>query len=166
VPLEKAVTGRGYSEAIWSSYQTNLLSPFEKMRVRDALRSPAADDFIQAAARFALGEGKQALLAMEVALKPYNAAKWTVVTYLPFLWRPEEHMFLKPEATKDFAERVGHRFASDYEARLNIFVYESLLDLAASTSAELSDLKPQDRIDVQSFIWVVGNYPDNEKDKQ
>lgn len=69
-------------------------------------------------------------------------------------------MFLKPEATKDFAERVGHRFASDYESRLHIDVYESLLDLASKKTDELSDLKPRDRIDVQSFIWVVGNYED------
>ena len=52
---------------------------------------------------------------MERALKHHESAKWTVVTYLPFLWRPETHMFLKPEVTKDFAARVGHRFASDYE---------------------------------------------------
>jgi hypothetical protein len=161
VPVGKATTGTGYAEAVWSSYQTNLLSPFEKMRVRDALRSPAADDFIRAAARFALGEGQPALNAMESALKPYDAAKWTTVTYLPFLWQPEQHMFLKPEATKDFAERVGHRFASDYEPRLDIAVYDSLLSLAAGTTAELSDLKPRDRIDVQSFIWVVGNYKED-----
>jgi hypothetical protein len=112
VPLKKAATGSGFAEAVLSVFQTNLLSPFEKMRLRDALRSSAADDFIRAAARFALGEGKPALAAMEHALKPYSSPKWTVVTYLPFLWRPEEHMFLKPEATTDFAQRVGHRFAS------------------------------------------------------
>jgi hypothetical protein len=31
-------------------------------------------------------------------------------------------MFLKPEVTKDFAARVGHRFASDYEPRLKLDV--------------------------------------------
>jgi hypothetical protein len=67
-------------------------------------------------------------------------------------------MYLKPEATKDFAERVGHKFANEYEARLALPVYESLLDLAAKTAAELAELKPRDRIDVQSFIWVVGDY--------
>ncbi len=158
VPVEKAATGSGHAEAVLAAFQTNLLSPFEKMRVRDALRSAVADDFIRAAARFTLGEGQKALATMESALKPHDAAKWTAVTYLPFLWRPEQHMFLKPEATKDFATRVGHRFASDYEPRLDIAVYDSLLNLAERTTAELSDLKPRDRIDVQSFIWVVGNY--------
>ena len=40
------------------------------------------------------------------------------MTYLPFLWYPEEHIFLKPTTTKDFAQRVGHRFAYDYDAGL------------------------------------------------
>ena len=125
------------------------------------LRGPLADDFVRAAARFALGEGKPALFDMERALKPHESAKWTAATYLPFLWRPEDHMFLKPEVTKDFAARVGHRFASDYEARLDVVVYESLLDLASKTAVELAELKPRDRIDVQSFIWVVGGYRDD-----
>jgi hypothetical protein len=161
VSVEQAAKGSGFGEAILSVFRaTNLLSPFEKTRLQDVLRGPHADPFISAAARFTLGEGKPALLDMERALKPHDNAKWTVVTYLPFLWRAEQHMFLKPEVTKDFATRVGHRFASDYEPRLDICVYESLLDLAAKTTDELKDLQPRDRIDVQSFIWVVGDYED------
>lgn len=67
-------------------------------------------------------------------------------------------MFLKPEVTKDFAARVGHRFASDYEPRLSVDVYRSLLDLVSNMEEELADLHPRDRIDIQSFIWVVGDY--------
>ncbi len=172
VPLEMAATGAGFGEAILSVFRaTNLLSPFEKTRLQDVLRGPAANPFIRAAAHFAMGETKSGLLEMERALKPHDCAKWTVVTYLPFLWEPEKHMFLKPEVTKDFAARVGHRFASDYEARLDIAVYDSLLDLVARTTTELVDLKPRtttelvdlkprDRIDVQSFIWVIGDYKD------
>ncbi len=163
VPLEEAATGSGHGEAVWSAFQTNLLSPFEKMRVRDALRSPSADAFIQAAARFAMGEGKPALIDMQTALKPHDAAKWTVVTYLPFLWRPEEHMYLKPTATRDFAQRVGHRFATDYSPRLDLAVYDSLLDLVARTASEIADLEPRDRIDIQSFIWVIGDYKEGQE---
>jgi len=143
---------------------TNLLSPFEKTRLQDVLRGPAADPFIRAAARFTLGGGAVALADMEAALKPHDANKWTVVTYLPYLWRPDAHMFLKPEVTKDFAARVGHPFASHYEARLRMSVYESLLDLVGKTEAELAALKPRDRIDVQSFIWVVGAYKEGVED--
>jgi hypothetical protein len=164
-PLDDAATGSGYGEVILSVFRaTNLLSPFEKVRLQDVLRGPNADPFIRSAAQFTLAPSKSALLEMESALKPDDSAKWTVVTYLPFLWRPAEHMFLKSEATKDFAARVGHRFASDYEARLDMEIYDSLLDLAVRTAEELSDLKPRDRIDVQSLIWVVGDYKEGREE--
>jgi hypothetical protein len=51
-------------------------------------------------------------------------------------------MFLKPEVTKDFAARVGYRFATHYEARLDLNVWK--------TATELSELKPRDRIDVKA----------------
>lgn len=166
-PIERAVSGSGLGEAILAVFRaTNLLSPFEKVRLQDVLRGPMADDFVRAAARFTLGEGRSALLEMERALKPHDSAKWTVATYLPFLWRPEEHMFLKPQVTKDFAARVGHRFATDYTARLDFAVYESLLNLVSKTTAELAELRPRDRIDVQSFIWVVGDYKEGSEQPQ
>lgn len=159
VPLAQAVDGSGYGEAVLAVYRaTNLLPSFEMMRLQDLLRGPAADTFIRAAACFALGGGTKALLDMDRAMKGQISARWTAATYLPFLWRPETHMFLKPEVTKDFADRVGHPFASVYEARLDLTIYDSLLDLTAKTTAELAALEPQDGIDVQSFIWVIGKY--------
>jgi hypothetical protein len=56
---------------------------------------------------------------------------------------------VKPEVTKDFAARVGHRFDSDYEFRLEFGFYESVLDLASRSTAELVELKPRYSIDVQ-----------------
>lgn len=159
VPLEAALNGSGYGEAIRKVLnKTNLISPFEKMRLNDVLRSDQADQFINGAAQMALGDIKAGLRIIEQALKPHEAAKWTAVTYLPFLWQPADHMFLKPTITKDFAERVGHNYYNDYETKLNVEVYESLIDLADKTEKEISDLEPQDRIDVQSFIWIVGAY--------
>lgn len=158
-PLAKAAGGTGFGEAVLAVFRaTNMLSSFEMMRVQDVLRGPNADDFIRSAARFTMDGGKANLLGMERALKPHDVAKWTVATYLPYLWQPETQMFLKPEATKDFAARVGHRFASDYEARLHLPVYESLLALVEKTTQELAGLEPRDRIDIQSFIWIVGEY--------
>ena len=52
---------------------------------------------------------------------------------------------------------------SDYDSRLDLGVSESLLDLTSKTALELAGLKPRDRIDVQSFIWVVGDYQDSEQ---
>lgn len=163
-PLEQALIGTGYGEAVLSAYRaTNLLSPFEKTRLDPVLRGPDADAFIQATARFAMGDVAPALDTLERILAKHDNAKWTVVTYLPFLWRPEVHMFLKPRVTQDFAERVGHSFAHDYSPALGPEVYASLLDLVAVTKAELSDLQPRDNIDLQSFVWTVGEYKDGEE---
>ena len=158
VSLEEAVPASGQGEEIHRVYQAlNLVSPFEKMRVKDALRGENAAAFIRAAARFTLEPSQQALQTMKVVLKPYAAATWPVMTYLPFLWRPSFHMFLKPKVTIDYASRVGHPFA--YSSEIGFSVYESLLDLAAATEWEIDDLCPADRIDIQSFIWVVEKYP-------
>lgn len=165
VPLDQAMTGKGFGEAVLSAFRaTNLLSPFEKTRLQPLLRGPDADAFIQAAACFALEDIRPALAAMEHLLAQHDSAKWTVVTYLPFLWSPEDHMFLKPRVTRDFAERVGHPFAHDYDPALEPTVYASLRDLMAQTTAALSDLHPRDSIDLQSFVYVVGDY--KEEDEQ
>lgn len=159
-PLDAALTGSGYGPAILSVFHgTNLLSPFEKTKLTPMLRGASADAFIRACAAFTKGGGDDALQEMRAIAQPFDSAKWAVLTYLPFLWRPDTHMFLKPTVTKDFAERVGHPFAETYAPDLDIGIYDSLLDLAGRTEAELAPLSPRDRIDVQSFIWVVGFYP-------
>jgi hypothetical protein len=158
-PVEEAASGSGHSEAVLRAYRaTNLLYPIEKTRMQGLLRGADGDAFIQAAARFALGEGKTALRTMETLLRPHDNAKWTVVTYLAFLWRPEEHIFLKPEVTKDFAERVGHGLARSYAADLDYGIYEDLLDMAGVIRQSMADLQPRDMIDIQSVIWVAGDY--------
>ena len=43
-------------------------------------------------------------------------------------------------------------------AHLDHSIYASLLDLTAKTKKELAEHEPQDGIDVQSFIWVIGKY--------
>jgi hypothetical protein len=162
--LEKALTGDADPEQVLSAFRaTNMLFSIEQARVQDVLRSREAKNFIQAAAIFAEGDRKQSLGVLDRILSPFQANKWTIVTYLPFLWRPSEHIFLKPEATKDFAERIGHRFASLYRPELDIRVYESLLDLTAATRLELAELEPRDNIDVQSFIWVISGSYDGEQ---
>lgn len=160
-PVEVAATGSGHGEAVLAAYRrTNLLYPVEKTRLQALLRGPDADEFVRAAARFALGEGKSALASMERLLRPHDNAKWTVVTYLPFLWKPEEHIFLKPEVTKDFASRVQHGLEQEYGSELNHDVYASLLDLAGKIGEEFAALGPRDMVDIQSVIWVLGDYRD------
>jgi hypothetical protein len=159
LPLDAALAWTGDGEAALAALRaTNLLSPFESTRIGEALRSSAAAPFIRGAATFANGAVKDGILAMQEALKPFAISKWTALTYLPFLWRPDRQMFLKPEVTREFAERVGHPFARAYAPDLHPDVYRALCDLAAKTRVETADLQPADMIDVQSFIWVVGRY--------
>lgn len=163
LPLDAATGWSGDGEGALKAFRgTNLLSPFESTRVQNVLRSPAAVPFIRGAARFASGDVEGGLRDLAPVLKPFDAAKWTVITYLPFLWRPEAHMFLKPEVTREFATRVGHRFADAYTPELRPAVYDALLDLVSATEAALADLRPVDRIDVQSFIFVVGRYTEDD----
>jgi hypothetical protein len=148
------------SVAIRAFARTNLLSTFEQVRIREVLKSAEGPAFLRGAAQFADGDVAQGLAVMTAALKRHGPASWPLVTYLPFLWRPDRHLFLKPQVTRDFAERVGHPFAEAYDANLTPKVYAALMALAAATEAELADLAPRDRIDLQSFIWVVGAYHD------
>lgn len=164
-PLAEAAEGCGFGEALLSAHRaTNMLSPFEKTKLQDVFRGDDRDDVVRALARFTLENDGTSLSKLSAILKPYDSAKWTVVTYIPFLWRPETHMFLKPEATKDFATRVGHPLASVYQAQISYHVYGSLLDLVKTTEQELEDLEPRDGIDIQGFIWVVGDYQEDRED--
>jgi len=159
LPLEAAIDAQDAGEAALAVFRaTNLVSPFEQTRLQAALRGPNADDFVRGAAAFTMGDIKTGLDRMARALKPDDVAKWPAVTYLPYLWRPDEHMFLKPEVTKEFATRVGHPFAHEYTSELTAETYLSLLDLAREIGEKIADLEPSDNIDIQSFIWVVGKY--------
>lgn len=141
----------------------NLLSPYEVMHLREVMEKPEGPAFLRAAARFAKGDYGSAGSAMDQAVIKYGRQSWPKVTYFPFLWSPNEHMFLKPTVTRDFAERIGHSFQHDYETEIRPEVYLSLLDLAKTTKAAIAELKPKDFIDVQSFIYVVGGYSEEDR---
>jgi hypothetical protein len=163
-PLVAVETDAQFGEGVLSAFnKTNLLSLFELVRVRDLLHGPDADAFVRLCAAFTLGERKTALAGLRKLLQPHDCAKWTVVTYLPFLWKPEEHFFLKPTMISTFADRVGHRFAQVYRPELDVEVYEALLDLAADTRTQIADMGPRDMIDVQSFMWTVVEYKEEDK---
>lgn len=159
LPLDIAITCKDHGVDALRAFQgTNVVYAVEKARLSELLKGPNADAFIQASAAFTNGGGAPALKEIAKLLKQYNVANWTAATYLPYLWKPEEHMFLKPEVTKDYAARIGHSFQHDYQSSLEYEVYESLLDLTAQTNQALNskNLCPRDNIDIQSFIWVIG----------
>ncbi|KDA00718.1 hypothetical protein [Hyphomonas oceanitis] len=163
LPLEAALLGEADIEAALRAFRaTNLLSPFEKVRLQDLFRGEQGAKFLQGAAQFTRGDRTQGLARMKQAAEPHDVGKWTTYTYLPYFWNPETEIFLKPEVSKDFATRVGHPFQTIYSAQADIAVYNSLLDLGKHAWTELADLQPRDNIDIQSFIWVVGAYKETD----
>lgn len=140
----------------------NLLSQFESMRLKDVLNGSNGGAFLRSAARFASGDFADGGRGMDKAVQPHGRISWPMATYFPYLWDFQQHMFLKPLVTVDFSERVGHHFHDDYKAEINAQTYESLLDLVGATRAAISSLEPRDNIDIQSFIWVVGKYEDDD----
>ena len=163
-PLEAALEAdAGIAAACKKGTRTNLLSRFEAARLNELLVSDDGPAFVRAAAAFTRTPNQSDLHRMAKAIAPHGHASWPLVTYFPYLWDPARHMFLKPNATVDFASRTGKAFASDYDPSLDIEVYDALLDLAVETEVEIADMRPVDRIDIQSFIWVVGSYTDADR---
>ena len=94
-----------------------------------------------------------------------SPSKWTVLTILPFLARPETYMFLKPNATKVCADRLA--FNLNYSPTPNWLTYSKLMEMSDLLMDHLRPLGAQDYIDIQSFIWVIdyyGKVDENKKD--
>jgi hypothetical protein len=90
-----------------------------------------------------------------------HVATWPVATILPYLARPDVHIFLKPQVTKHVAERLG--FDLKFESTPNWETYEKLLQMGRILLHHLRPLGAVDFVDVQSFIWVAGGGYDNDR---
>jgi hypothetical protein len=143
--------------------RTNLLFSFEKMALRDAVKTPAgARTFAEGLYALLHGRGRlaprfTAWVDAVTALprKQTRVLTWPVLTVFPFIAAPDAHMFLKPNVTRVAARAYGFDFY--YRSRPGPDTYASLLDFAATVGRDVRDLRPRDMIDVQSFIWVQGS---------
>ena len=147
---------------------TNLLFSFEKMALRDAVRSPAgAKSF--AVALYAFLHGADPLDARfsdwveAIGGPPRRKTRvltWPLATVFGFLAQPETHFFLKPTVTREAARRYGMEFP--YAPRPSWPLYKGILDFVGQVRSNIADLRPRDMIDMQSFLWVQGSdeYPD------
>jgi hypothetical protein len=150
-----AGTARVIAESrIW----TNMMAKFESARLKEVLLGSNGAAFVRGAAAFTAGDYDGGSDQMTRAINPHGRISWPLVTYLPFLWEPELQMFLKPTVTQDFSERVGLRFHHYYDPTPNAQTYRALLKLVEETHSAIAVLQPKDNIDIQSFIWVVGEY--------
>lgn len=141
----------------------SMIFSFEKMALRDAVRSGAgAATFANGLYDYVYGSGdlerRFTRWVEAVAALPRRQTRvltWPLVTVFGFIARPDSHMFLKPTVTKAAAAAYGFDFK--YSSRPNWTTYRSVLEFARMVRGDLSDLRPRDMIDIQSFIWVQGS---------
>jgi hypothetical protein len=141
----------------------SMIFSFEKMALRDAVKSPAgARGFATGLYDFLHGRGSDkarfAGWCEAVAALPRKQTRvltWPLATVFGFIAQPERHIFLKPTVTKIAARKYGFDF--QYQSKPNWETYTSLLAFAETIRRDLRDLKPRDMIDLQSFIWVQGS---------
>ena len=143
--------------------KVNLLFPNEAMALRDGLKDEAgAKEFSKALSKFlrdadstAFDRLVEATESMPVEEGKSSARKWPVVTIFPFLADPKRFMFLKPIVTRQAADRLA--FDLLYETKPNWATYSNLLAMSNLLMSNLSEFGVRDYMDVQSFIWVVGD---------
>jgi hypothetical protein len=146
--------------------RTNLLFSFEKMALRDAVKTPAgARLFATELYAFLWGRGSpqrkfedwiQAVA--DLPRRQTRVLTWPLVTVFGFIARPGKHLFLKPMVTRKAAQAYGFDF--QYRPQPSWAVYQSLLTFAAIIRRDLDrrpGFKARDMIDVQSFIWIQGS---------
>ena len=156
------------AQAVSIESRTNLLFSFEKMALRDAIKSPrGAKAFANGLHEFLHGIGSRQErfdawcdVVAELPRRQTRVLTWPVVTIWGFLAQPRTHFFLKPKVTRAAAEACELPF--DYRSRPNWETYASLLNLARTMRRDVLDLGPRDMIDMQSFLWVQGSeeYPE------
>jgi hypothetical protein len=140
-----------------------LLFSFEKMALRDAVRSPAgARRFAEGLFEWLHGSGSEAArfeawadVVASLPRRQTRVATWPVVTVFGSIARPKVHVFVKPLTIKRAAE--AYAFDLPYRSRPNWTTYAGVLELARTVRDDLADLGPRDQIDIQSFLWILGS---------
>jgi hypothetical protein len=143
--------------------RTNLLFSFEKMAIRDALKSErGARAFAEGLYAFLHGPGnlqtkfiRWSEVVAGLPRKQSRVLTWPLATVFGFIAQPDTHIFLKPNVTRRAAREYGFDFL--YRSGPSWQTYSSLLAFADEIGRDIRDLHPQDFIDIQSFIWVLGS---------
>jgi hypothetical protein len=165
--FKKLLDSGSYAEianrAVRIETKTNLLFSFEKMALRDAVKTVAgAKLFATGLYEFlyaGIAEKKSFdMLSNMLASLPRKQTRvhtWPLQTVFGFIAQPGQHIFLKPRVTQ--ASAKNYNFPFEYKSKPNWETYQSLLAFAETIRKNNMDLRPRDFIDLQSFIWVNGS---------
>jgi len=161
--IDEGSHGEVAARAVRIESRTNLLFSFEKMALRDAVKSAAgAKRFANGLFAFLHGRGADerrfedwCAVIEGLPRKQTRVLTWPVTTVFGFIAQPERHIFLKPNVTRRAAAAYGFDF--EYASRPNWATYQSLLAFGDRVMRDQKDLRPRDLIDAQGFIWVQGS---------
>jgi hypothetical protein len=162
-------TGRTIAQrAVAIEARTNLLFSFEKMALRDALKSDAGAkafaaglwDLLHGDAPMPERFDRWAAVLAHLPRRQTRVLTWPLATVFSFIAQPRLHFFLKPMVTRRAARNYGYNLA--YQAKPDWATYSGVLAFAQTVRADIRDLRPRDMIDLQSYIWVQGSdeYPE------
>ena len=151
------------TRAVRIESRTNLLFSFEKMALRDAVKSRAGAhlfseglyDFLYRDEGLEVKFDRWHEVVASLPRKQTRVLTWPLVTVFGFIAQPQTHSFLKPTVTRLGAREYG--FDLQYASRPSWTIYSGLLKFAGTVRRDLRDLRPRDMIDIQSFIWVQGS---------
>lgn len=161
------LTKKEYQEialrAVRLETKTNLLFSFEKMALRDAVKTgEGARAFAEGLYDYVYGQGSFqkrfenfANVLDTLPRRQTRVRTWPLQTVFGFIANPAEHIFLKPRVTQEAARKYHYEF--QYSSKPNWETYKSLLDFAEQVRKDTGDIRPKDFIDLQSFIWVLGS---------
>jgi hypothetical protein len=143
--------------------RTHLLFSFEKMALRDAVRSKdGARAFAEGLFELLWGDRSPdqrfetwCSVVAGLPRRQTRVLTWPIVTVFGFIATPKTHIYYKPMVTKKAAQ--VYEFELQYQSRPSWRGYENLLAFAEVVRRDLRDLRPRDMIDVQSFLWVQGS---------
>ena len=140
-----------------------MLFSFEKMALRDALRSPeGTGSFAHGLYDYLHGRGslerrfeRWVDTIDRLPRRQTRVLTWPLATVFGFIAQPADHMFMKPNTIRAAARAYGYDLP--YRSRPNWDTYRALLDFTALVRRDLQDLRPRDMVDLQSFLWVQGS---------
>jgi hypothetical protein len=150
-------------DAVRIESRTNLLFSFEKMALRDAVKSRSGAkmfseglyDLFYDAGSISSKFNRWCEVVSSLPRKQTRVLTWPIATVFGFIAKPETHIFLKPNVTRKAAAEYGFDFR--YQSRPSWETYANLLEFAGTVRHDLRNFKPRDMIDIQSFIWVQGS---------
>ncbi len=151
------------TRALQVESKTTFLFSFEKMALRDALRTnDGAAIFAEGlhSVLYETGSRKENFIAWIVAVselprKKSRVLSWPILTFFPYIAQPKKFMIMKPTAMMHAAAELG--FDLEYSSKPNYRTYERLVELADLVGEAIKDLKPENYHDLQTFLWIIGS---------